>query len=57
MLRTIAAVLLGLWLLGLLLDVVGALIHVVLVIGLIVLAVKLFARTSKSLPAPDCGRP
>ena len=57
MLRTIAAVMLGLWLLGLLLDVVGALIHVVLVIGLIVLAVKLFARTSKSLPAPDCGRP
>lgn len=44
MLWTIAAVLLGLWLLGLVLDVVGALIHVVLVIGLVVLAVKLFAH-------------
>lgn len=42
MLWTIAAILLGLWLLGLVLDVIGALIHVVLVIGLVVLAVKLF---------------
>ena len=44
MLWTIAAVLLGLWLLGLVLDVVGALIHVVLVIGLLVLAVKVFTH-------------
>ena len=44
MLWTIAAILLGLWLIGLVLDVVGALIHVVLVIGLIVLAVKLFSH-------------
>lgn len=44
MLWTIAAVLLGLWLLGLVLDVVGALIHVVLVIGLIVLAIKVFSH-------------
>lgn len=44
MLWTIAAILLGLWLIGLVLDVVGALIHVVLVIGLLVLAVKLFSH-------------
>lgn len=44
MLWTIAAVLLGLWLLGLVLDVVGALIHVALVIGLIVLAVKVLSH-------------
>lgn len=42
MLWTIAAVLLGLWLLGLVLDLIGAVIHIVLVVALVVLAVKLF---------------
>lgn len=44
MLWTIVAVLIGLWLLGLVLDVVGALIHVVLVIGLIIVAIKVLAH-------------
>lgn len=44
MLWTLAAILIGLWLLGLVLDVVGALIHVVLVLGLVVLAVKAFSH-------------
>jgi len=42
---TIAAVLLGLWLLGLVLDLLGGLIHIVLVIGLIVLVVKVSGRS------------
>ncbi len=40
MLWTLVGILLAIWLLGLILNVVGALIHVVLVLGLIVLAVK-----------------
>ncbi len=44
MLWTIAGILLALWVLGLVLDVVGALIHVVLVIGLVVLAAKLLTH-------------
>lgn len=40
MLWTIAGILLVIWLIGLVLDVVGALIHLALVLGLIVLAVK-----------------
>lgn len=43
MLWTVAAILLGLWLLGVVLDVFGALIHLVLVIGLVMLAVKLLS--------------
>ncbi len=44
MLWTIIGVLLAIWLLGLVLNVVGALIHVVLVLGLIVLAVKVVSH-------------
>lgn len=44
MLWTVVAILIGLWLLGLVLDVIGALIHVVLVIALVVLAVKLVSH-------------
>jgi len=48
MLWTIAAVLLGLWLLGLVLDLLGGLIHIVLVIGLIVLVVKVVQTSGRS---------
>jgi len=48
MLWTIAAVLLGLWLLGLVLDLLGGLIHIVLVIGLIVLVVKVVQSSGRS---------
>lgn len=41
MLWTIAAILFAIWLLGLVLDVVGALVHVVLALGLGVLVVTL----------------
>ena len=44
MLWTLVGILLALWLVGLVLDVVGALIHVVLVLGLIVLAVKVVSH-------------
>jgi hypothetical protein len=49
LLRTIAAILLGLWLLGLVLDVVSALIHIVLVVGLIVLAIKLVSHVRSNV--------
>jgi hypothetical protein len=58
LLRTIAAILLGLWLLGLVRDVVSALIHIVLVVGLIVLAVKLVSHVrSRSGPPPEVSGP
>jgi hypothetical protein len=44
MLWAIAAILIGLWLLGLVLDVIGALIHLVLLVGLVVLALKVVSH-------------
>ncbi len=44
MLWAILAILIILWLLGLALDIVGAFIHILLVIALIVLVVELVRR-------------
>lgn len=40
MLWTIVSILLGLWVLGLIFDIAGGLIHILLIIGLIVIAYK-----------------
>lgn len=48
MLWTILAVLLGIWLIGLVLNVIGSLIHIALVIGLVLLVIKLVQSKSRT---------
>ena len=48
MLWTIISVLLGLWVLGLLFDVAGGIIHILLVVAVVVFLINLFRGRSAS---------